>query len=261
MSIHLYGVFMKKIIALTIITFTAFSAQAHQRASHSTPSWTGFYLGVNGGYGWGQENVGDVAFYSDAILAEKLDGSTILTDASPDFNGGFGGGQVGYNYAFEKMALIGIEADIQGAGFDADYRSNNSGLYGNFAGNTEMNWFGTVRARGGFFIQDVLVYATGGFAYGAEELTLNDYYTENLAETITSSDSQMRTGWVAGAGLEAAIYRNLTARAEYLYISFSSETFDLNETPTTNTPSVWSTINVDVDNTINTFRLGLSYNF
>jgi len=125
-----------------------------------------------------------------------------------------------------------------------------------------MNWFGTVRAKVGVFYGDVLFYATGGFAYGGEELTLNDYYDEIYPETITSNDSQTRTGWTAGAGIEAVIYERLTAKAEYLYVSFGSSTFELNEEATANTPSVWSTINVETNQlNSNTFRLGLNYYF
>jgi outer membrane immunogenic protein len=254
---------MKKIMTLAALSsLIALSAHATKGAPYVAPkaekagfNWTGFYLGINGGYGWGEEQLNEVEFIEDPDFYE-FSGDEVVTNANPSFNGWFGGGQIGYNYAFENDWLLGLEADIQGAGFGADYTGYPAF---DFTAETEMNWFGTARAKVGYFYSDVLFYVTGGFAYGAEELNLSDYYD---VETIKSSDSQMRVGWTAGAGIEAVIYGQLTAKAEYLYISFASQTFELHEEPTTNTDSVWPTINVETNNlNSNTFRLGLNYHF
>ena len=100
--------------------------------------WTGFYAGVNAGYGF------------DA------------TDKSGTSNdGGFvGGGQIGYNWQLNQF-VFGVEADIQYADLETKY--NGTGY------KDGINWFGTVRARAGYAVDKYLVYATGGFAYGGAD--------------------------------------------------------------------------------------------
>ena len=106
-------------------------------------TWTGFYGGFNAGYG-GTANDGPL---------------------SP--SGGFGGGQIGYNwqglFGFSPW-VIGIEADIQGAGI------SDSAGYGPAYLENSLNWFGTVRGRVGYSFGPALLYATGGFAYGEVEI-------------------------------------------------------------------------------------------
>ncbi|MCD6069852.1 MAG: hypothetical protein K0S42_368 [Microvirga sp.] len=98
-------------------------------------TWTGFYVGVNAGYGWSNDDF-------DAVdLADE------------DDDGGFvGGAQVGYNYQIGSF-VVGLEGDIQYADFGADDDFDSS------------DWFGTVRARAGVAFDRALIYATGGFAF------------------------------------------------------------------------------------------------
>ena len=114
-------------------------------------TWTGFYVGVNAGYGW---NTNDSNTFIDPVFGVVSGGGS---------DGGFvGGGQIGYNYQFSQF-VIGLETDIQYADI-----GNGRGTFGQgFAGNNNNgNWFGTVRARAGFAFDRALVYATGGLAYG-----------------------------------------------------------------------------------------------
>ena len=105
-------------------------------------TWTGFYIGANGGYGWNANH------HSDDLL---------------DPAGGFGGGQIGYNwqggFGFGPHLVLGIEADIQGA----DISDSVAGV------KSQVNWFGTVRGRIGYAFDRTLIYGTGGFAYGEVE--------------------------------------------------------------------------------------------
>lgn len=264
---------MKKIMtAVALSSLVALSAHAAKSAPYIAPAaqpapapqaefnWTGFFLGINAGYGWGQENL-DKVYVEDGGFNATIYGKDLVTDASPNFNGWFGGGQVGYNYAFEKVGLLGLEADIQGSGFESDYKAIPGSDFDGFTAESEMNWFGTIRGKLGVFYGDVLFYATGGFAYGGQEVSVYNQYDQVAPETIKTTDNVTRTGWTAGAGIEAVIYGQLTAKAEYLYISFGEETYDLDETATANTPSVWPTQTATADNHINSFRLGLNYHF
>ncbi|KAI94789.1 porin [Rhodomicrobium udaipurense JA643] len=154
-------------------------------------TWTGFYAGINGGYGW-----------DDVDAPVNFDG---------DFNGGFGGGQIGYNWqgAFGTSPLvIGIEADIQGSGL---------GVEGVLAQSDELNlnYFGTVRGRLGYALGNTLVYATGGFAYGEFEYKLPG----------VGSASDTTTGYVVGGGLEHKFTQNISGKVEYQYLAFDDESF------------------------------------
>ncbi|MBT3070957.1 outer membrane beta-barrel protein [Rhodomicrobium sp. Az07] len=155
-------------------------------------SWTGFYAGINGGYGW-----------DDVDAGTNFDG---------DFNGGFGGGQIGYNWQGASPFVIGIEADLQGSGIGVD---------GVFARNDEfnLNYFGTVRGRLGYAMGNTLVYATGGFAYGELEYKDGAY-----------SKSESQTGWVLGGGLEHKFTQNISGKVEYQYLAFDDEKFGNYET-------------------------------
>src|SRR3712207_1708627 len=138
-------------------------------------TWTGFYAGVNAGWGWRDDNRQSV------ILGGAVPG-TLNFDNNND--GGFtGGGQIGYNYQIGSF-VIGLETDIQWADTDqsVDVAFVPAGTPGTFVPGTFDNnlsdWFGTVRARAGVAFDRVLIYATGGLG-----------------------DSEYNPGWVSGGGL------------------------------------------------------------
>jgi outer membrane immunogenic protein len=168
--------------------------------------WTGWYIGANAGYGVGQQQ-GTFAF-----------GPNVETfNAMPA--GGFGGGQLGFNYQISSFVL-GAETDIQGAGI-SDTRTC---LLNCVAGSSavidqKLNWFGTTRARVGLANGPVLTYATAGVAYGGVEtgVTTTLGGVTNSATTTTT-----KTGWTWGTGVEAALGGNWTAKAEYLYVNLGS---------------------------------------
>src|SRR5580692_7301717 len=121
-------------------------------------SWSGFYIGVNGGYGWEDPTV--VLTPNDPNVV----GSPV-SPASWTNSGGFGGGQIGYNYQFARQWLAGLEADIDVSGL----KGSGSSAVRPFQNLTSQNvdWFGTVRGRLGWLPTDrFLVFATGGLAYG-----------------------------------------------------------------------------------------------
>ncbi|MDJ1160011.1 porin family protein [Chelatococcus sp. SYSU_G07232] len=161
-------------------------------------TWTGFYVGVNAGYGFGEFSKG--AGFDD-----------------PD--GFIGGGQIGYNYQFGQF-VAGLEADIQ----YADLKGSTSALRfanGNVGrGRGEVEYFGTVRGRVGVAFDRALVYVTGGLAYGETKFSGVD-----TTAGIAFSKSDTRTGWTLGGGIEYAFTNNLTARAEYLYVDLGDNRY------------------------------------
>jgi outer membrane immunogenic protein len=149
-------------------------------AAPAVYDWTGFYAGLNLGFGWGEfsKNAGNQKGFKD----RSIDGIV-------------GGAQIGGNWQFESFVL-GVETDIQGTGF-----GDSKGKW-----KTEGGIFGTVRGRAGFAFDRFLVYGTGGFAYSDVNIKANKKGNDNW-----------RTGWTAGGGVEAAVTDNISVKVEYLF--------------------------------------------
>jgi outer membrane immunogenic protein len=105
----------------------------------------------------------------------------------------------------------------------------------------KIDWFGTVRGRVGYVWDRLMLYATGGLAYGKVAVggssTVSGTITPGSAPfgiTHVIGHSQNNTGWTVGAGLEEALGNNWTLKAEYLYVDLGS----LNDTDATICPDV-----------------------
>jgi outer membrane immunogenic protein len=165
-----------------------------------TFTWSGFYVGLNGGYGW---SAGSSRHYDPAFGY-----------AGSGNNGGFvGGGQVGYNYQM-GMFVLGAETDIQYAAV-----GNKGTIYGNtyYSGDSD-GYYGTIRARAGVAFDRALIYGTGGFAYG-------DVGGNNYSDPILGyrRDDSANAGWTLGGGMEYAITDNFTARLEGSYVNLDTK--------------------------------------
>ena len=145
-------------------------------------SWAGPYLGGNIGYGWGS------------------------VDNNPTKPSGLAGGvDGGYNWQSGRF-VYGIEGDLDITGADdtfAPWKFSNP-------------WFGTVRGRVGYAFNNVLIYGTGGLAFG-----------ELRADTFGLSESHTTAGWTAGVGAEVGLAQNWTAKIEYLYVDLADANFNL----------------------------------
>ncbi|MFC0282649.1 outer membrane beta-barrel protein [Camelimonas abortus] len=199
-------------------------------------TWTGFYVGVNAGYGWNTHKNDYGYLY--------VPGYAYLGYGSGNNDGGFvGGGQIGYNYQIGQF-VVGAEADIQ----YADLKQKQWGYAG-----TGIEWFGTVRARAGVAIDRALLYVTGGFAYGGGGSDrgyygYNDFY-------YRSNNSDTKAGWVLGGGLEYAFTDNLTAKVEGLYVSLEK-----NKNAWYIADDAWLA-GVNKRNEFGVVRVGLNYKF
>jgi outer membrane immunogenic protein len=197
---------MKKLLlsatALIGLTAGAMAADLPSRRAAPPPviaavpifTWTGFYIGVNAGAGF-NTNDND----RSVVVPGGPAAGTTVTFSSNDDAGFVGGGQIGYNYQFGQF-VVGLETDIQWA----DLGGNNVGIVtGGPAGSgfvaasrgNGIDWFGTVRGRAGVAFDRLLIYATGGFAYGSGD-NGNDFF---------NNDDDIRTGWVVGGGVEWAL--------------------------------------------------------
>jgi outer membrane immunogenic protein len=196
-------------------------------------SWTGFYAGVNIGYGFGNNDPDYGAhnfFFAPPTIPATAPVGAVWVGA-PNLSGVSGGGQIGYNYQFNPWLVVGVETDIQGA----DLRSSSFSFttpdfpppvahFGAVLSKQSVDWFGTVRGRIGVapFDAHLLIYGTGGFAYGGVNHLFQ--YSDNFPPFGSlfggTYYSSAKTGWTAGGGVEYAPleFPNWSLKAEYLYI-------------------------------------------
>src|SRR3984957_20598867 len=177
----------------------------------SAYNWTGFYAGLNAGYGWGSGGAKLETSGTATALFKDVIGSGSIP-ASMTFNraGFIGGGQIGYNYQISSIVL-GVEADLDGAhvrgssAVPTDVAALGPAI---ISADSTLNWLGTARARLGFTPVDRwLVYATGGLAYGADQ---HRYLANQPAfgESFASGRRAVSAGCTFGAGLEWAFADN-----------------------------------------------------
>ena len=219
-------------------------------AAEPVAAWTGYYVGLNGGYGWSRDEA--FMFETSALGLFYYPFSTKST-SSPAYgmSGGSVGGQIGYNYQFAPQWLTGLEADIQASWIGGHGNSNLKTSFSHPAfhlsdfiasAGTELRWFGTVRARAGYLpSNNILIYATGGLAFGEVKRTgsIFDTFTGSLSATsagqvqtlnctgltdcYAGSDTRTEIGWTVGAGAEMAVWSNVTLKAEYLHLEFDGK--------------------------------------
>jgi outer membrane immunogenic protein len=153
--------------------------------------WTGLYVGINGGYGFGSITPNNAAL------------------ANFNTNGFLGGGTIGGNYQ--------IGGFVFGAEGDFDYSSINTTAPG--GSNYTSKWLGTVRGRAGWAYDRVLFFGTAGGAFAPANFT--------AVPGVFPGGSTTMAGWTAGGGVEFAITPNWSAKAEYLYINFPSPSLNI----------------------------------
>ncbi len=178
------------------------SAPYYSPAPASIYNWSGPYAGLNLGYEWGK-----------------------VTNSPGQPSGVEGGLQAGYNWQNGQF-VFGAETDLQITGADdtfAPYKFSNP-------------WFGTLRGRAGFAMNNILFFGTFGLAYGELKGTVF-----GLDETKTL------VGWAGGVGMEVGMTQNWSAKVEYLYMDLSSRAYSIS--------------GVDNGYQANMLRFGVNYHF
>ena len=205
-------------------------------------SWTGFYLGINGGVGGGKYD------YSASISNLPIIGSL-------NSSGAFVGGQIGYNYQFAPSWVAGIEADIEASNIEGNLSASASPFV-SFSGRTKLDYFGTIRGRIGYLVTPgALLYVTGGWAYGQNTSALHLNGPILGPFTHNSSDRRDKSGWTLGGGLEYALTPHLSAKIEYQYMDLGTKAIASGML----FPGVPGSISEKtIDHTI---RVGLNYRF
>lgn len=261
--------------------------------------WTGWYGGVNAGYGWQDKS----AAYTGDSLADPVTGvgrgaGTVFTDnlaigslqAGPEAtnptyrqslraSGFTGGGQIGYNWQIERKWVAGFEADLQYANIkgDALFKApDEGGVTLSAASSHQLDWYGTLRGRIGYLLNDrLLAFGTGGLAYGGTKAQaaisiigpmgwnvgagfVTSIICPGFTTCLAGSSSQTSVGWTAGGGLEYAVLPNVTIKADYLHIDLGDQNVKLTvQSPATGNGFV----NVKFSNAYDIVRMGMNFRF
>src|SRR5262245_34848603 len=165
----------------------------------SVNHWTGFYVGVHGGGGFGNVDFGDRQFFSTV---------------SHSMDGGLAGGHIGYNWQMSYSWLIGIEASGTWSGIHKTIPSPLFILFPNDSWTTEVNWLATITPRIGVTISNWLWYFKGGVAFAE--------IRHRVGPPLSIDSSDTRVGWTLGFGGEVLLGSNWVLGAEGNYYDFGS---------------------------------------
>ena len=266
---------MKKFLLASVVSLgiagTASAADLGVRAPIFAPppvfSWTGIYIGIGGGTGWGEEN----RTLNQGVIAPGggFPGVTFgNTFGSQSLSGGFFGGQLGANWQ-AGWAVFGIQGDAHWA--DIDGRGscfNSGGFFGfSFGCDDKVKSFGSVTGRVGAAVDRALIYVKGGWAWEESDRTVTASGAAAFANfggpsSITGfSQSQSRSGWTFGAGVEYAFAPNWSAFVEYNHFDFGSS--DWNTVRTLSTPVGTFNVPISISETerFDVVKAGLNYKF
>jgi outer membrane immunogenic protein len=165
-------------------------------------SWTGFYVGVHGGWGFGERNWDPDDGDDDGLFEYEPDGA-------------LAGAQIGADFQWNWLVL-GVEADASVANL-TDEQEELGGLVGV---DVDVNWLASARGKLGLGWDRYMIYATGGAAWANVETDVD------LAFILNDQEEATHQGWVVGGGVEGFVTENVSARLEGLYYFFDDEDFD-----------------------------------
>jgi outer membrane immunogenic protein len=233
---------MRRFLSTAIVTpllatmpLTATSAIAADMAVKApvvapVPLWTGFYIGVHGGYGLGSSRLVDPDF-------------TIVFDrVTMDTSGALAGAQVGGNWQFDNL-VVGAELDVSWASIKGSIPGDPANIASGIA--VAYHALATGTGRIGYASGNLLGYVKAGVAWA------NVDYQSFTGTAFPFDVNHQRTGLTGGAGIEYALTNNLSARAEYDYLYFGPAAISLG---TRRNPS-------NVDHQLNLLKLGVNYRF
>lgn len=192
-------------------------------------NWSGFYAGINAGYGIGSASSSlALNAVEQRYIRPGLDNPLPPTLRPEGF---VGGGQAGFNFQSGRI-VAGLEADLDYSNLRKTDAATGAPYVGGILTTTvatSLDWFGTVRGRFGVLpVDNVLLYATGGVAYGSVRTTTTGSNRTPIncdgghIYWAIGSTSGISVGWTVGGGIEYAFARNWTVKAEYLYLDLGN---------------------------------------
>jgi outer membrane immunogenic protein len=207
-KIFLAGIMFAALAAAMPVSAADLPAKIYTKAPPVTTAvnWTGCYVGVNAGYGWGH----------DVFSSGGTD------EGDPNFRGGMGGGQVGCDYQFAASWVVGAEAiydfaSLRGNAVDPAVPTVTT--------SSKYSGIGSLTGRAGYTFDRSLIYLKGGFAWSRSDRTLVGIGFSQ--DTGTTSKS----GWVIGGGWEYMFAPNWSAKIEYNHYYFGSFSESVTQLP------------------------------
>ena len=236
-------------------------------------NWTGFYIGINGGYSWGKAGR-ELSFFNPLTGIQIIPPVGSGNTSDSNLNGGVFGGQLGYNWQSGNW-VFGFETDAQWTG-QRGTASRLCGVLATAAGaclpgvalgtsaavEQHLDWFGTFRGRAGVLVTpSTLLYMTGGAAYGSlnTDVTVTSITPLGLPVSITRSGESSKFGWTIGGGIESKLSMfgsNWSGKLEYLYMDLGT----VESTSGIGTGVLIGT-NLSTRVTDSIFRAGINYQF
>jgi outer membrane immunogenic protein len=224
-------------------------------------SWTGFYLGLQGGAGWGTSQ--------DSTTATQLAGGPVVPNTVPGLfqssyglNGFHGGGTAGFNWQTGPI-VWGVEGDISAA--DINGSGDCTSLWNTPLGfqptgcQTKMTAFGTLTGRLGVTVDHALVYVKAGGAwahFNHNSVAIPDF----PVIPVTASISDNRSGYTVGTGIEYKFWHGWSAKVEYNYMDFGTRNLTFAYFLTT-TGALFATGFADDKERVHVVKAGLNYRF
>lgn len=202
--------------------------------------WSGTYIGAHIGHGWGDHRF-DTSLFDQGVSAPRRQDSFLS-------RGMLYGLQIGANHQYGNNLVVGLEADLSYADIKGSFNYDN-GRRDAFSGST-FDVMSTVRGRIGYAFDNFLPYATGGIALGHSRDYVKNLYSP--ADEYSSS-SAFSIGWTAGAGLEYAVDKKLSLKAEYLYTSFPNISYWMP------LPAPASSARINDDASFHALKLGVNW--
>jgi outer membrane immunogenic protein len=205
--------------------------------------WSGFYAGVNGGFGSGTADWSGT--YYDGS------GNELGTETgSFDMSGWMAGAQAGANMQMGNFVL-GVEGDVDWTNISGEGDAIDPSNADPSVPSASLDWLASIRGRAGIAMDSVLLYGTAGLAWGAGSMGITnlDGAGDNATADITAS------GWTAGIGAEMAVSDNMSIRGEYTYTSLT-----MDEATFTGVPPA-DHLGVNSDFGVSAFKVGVNFGF
>jgi outer membrane immunogenic protein len=204
---------MLRLAVALAAAFIAVPALAAPKTTVVPFSWTGFYVGGNGGFGFGS-NCWNFYQLAPAIQDQGCDNVT----------GGLGGGQLGFNW---QTGNIVVGLDVSGA-FGQIKGSHVPAVSTQGTESTDISRIVMLTGRIGYAWDQFLVYGKGGTAFVRQHLqrTCNGVTSTGVCTPVgalASYGDQTRQSWVIGGGLEYAFARNFSVAIDYSFLPMGAQ--------------------------------------
>jgi opacity protein-like surface antigen len=175
--------------------------------------WDGVYFGVNVGGFMSPSTDSSLVWFPEGLITTGIPNSVSMSQS-----GVMGGAQIGFNKQWGGFVL-GAEADYDftgGAEATKSASGNNFGTGVTVTGTQQLQSLGTMRLKVGFApIDDLLIYATGGLAFGTTNMSTNVQFDTGV--DYAGNSGSFAVGYALGGGVEYAFDANWSVGAQFLY--------------------------------------------